>query len=99
MPSKEEKQRRSKLLKHIQNKEKEKFEDSLPINRNEFTKLFDFLDEKLGEVECDNTLQLTEQYFMHINNITEIDKIKKWLQEHGGYCDCEVLANVEEKFE
>ncbi len=22
-----------------------------------------------------------------------------WLQELGGYCDCEVLANVEQQFE
>ncbi|WP_080776835.1 DUF2695 domain-containing protein [Chryseobacterium phocaeense] len=24
---------------------------------------------------------------------------KPTLAEHGGYCDCEILANVEEKFE
>jgi len=27
------------------------------------------------------------------------DRIIPWLEEHGGGCDCEVLANVEEEFE
>ncbi|WP_290687210.1 DUF2695 domain-containing protein [Intestinibacter sp.] len=22
----------------------------------------------------------------------------EWLEEHGGYCDCEVLANIEDLF-
>ena len=26
-----------------------------------------------------------------------LKKIIEWLEENGGYCDCEVLANIEEK--
>jgi hypothetical protein len=28
-----------------------------------------------------------------------VDKITGWLRDNGGNCDCEVLANVEEKFD
>ncbi len=28
----------------------------------------------------------------------DVERIVSWLRKHGGYCDCEVLANVEDKF-
>jgi len=34
--------------------------------------------------------------FLKLDNVEEITK---WLGENGGYCDCEVLANLEEKFD
>jgi hypothetical protein len=27
-----------------------------------------------------------------------VEKTVPWLREQGGYCDCEVLANVEDRF-
>jgi hypothetical protein len=73
------------------------FDDELPMSRELFEQLFDYLDEEL-ENGCDNTLYLTES-FLKSNNLKNIDDIKNWLGNNGGYCDCEVLANVEELFE
>lgn len=28
----------------------------------------------------------------------DVQRVVPWLREHGGYCDCEVLANVEDGF-
>jgi len=28
-------------------------------------------------------------------NTSKIDKIMSYLKDHGGYCDCEILMNVE----
>ncbi|WP_262696812.1 DUF2695 domain-containing protein [Chryseobacterium sp. 3008163] len=37
--------------------------------------------------------------FLETNHITNIGEVENWLKENGGFCDCEVLYNVEEKFE
>lgn len=77
--------------------QREAFESGLPMERVMFEKLFDYLDEALSE-GCDDTLRLTVM-FLHNESIMNIDEIIEWLNDKGGYCDCEVLANVEELFE
>ena len=95
MASSENKKQRKELLSQISDRERKNFEGSLPIPRQTFQSLFDFLDEEL--VECDDTLKFTD-IFLNDNYVNDASKVKLWLQEHGGYCDCEVLANVEEQF-
>lgn len=41
---------------------------------------------------------LTKQ-FLKIKRVRNTDEVEKFLKENGGFCDCEVLYNVEEKFE
>lgn len=52
---------------------------------------------ELEENDCDDTTTLTER-FIEENRITNSNTILNWLADNGGYCDCEILANVEEKF-
>ncbi|MFI5113658.1 MAG: DUF2695 domain-containing protein [Terriglobales bacterium] len=59
--------------------------------------LFDFVDKKLSESECDNTLRHTI-VFLDAQPV-EQEAVLQWLEEAGGYCDCEVIANAEEKLE
>lgn len=40
---------------------------------------------------CDNQLTLTTKFF---ENDPDKDKKIKYIKEHGGYCDCEVIMNV-----
>ncbi|MGI4821596.1 MAG: DUF2695 domain-containing protein [Janthinobacterium lividum] len=96
MPSNEEKQRRNQLKQQLRATAKESFLTGLPMQLLLFQELFDFLDEKLA-CGCDDTLRLTEQFAKE--NDVQVERLKTWLGEHGGYCDCEVLANVEEEFE
>ena len=98
MPDKNEIERRKQIKKELREKAKLEFENSLPISREKFTQLFDFLDEKLSEYDCDDSLTLTVE-FLQENKIEKIEKIESWLQKNGAYCDCEVLNNVEEMFE
>ena len=51
-----------------------------------------FLDRALEEVGCDNTLRLAARY--RDDHAPHDDGLEGWLSEHGGYCDCEVLANT-----
>jgi uncharacterized protein (DUF2164 family) len=98
MPDKNEIERRKQIKKELREKAKLEFEKSLPISKENFTLLFDFLDEKLGEYYCDDSLKLTKE-FLEEYKIVNVEKIENWLQENGGYCDCEVLNNVKEMFD
>ena len=98
MPDKEEKARRKQIQKELRGKAQIEFEESLPVSSEIFKQLFDFLYEKLEDHDCDDSLNLTNK-FLETNHIETIEEVENWLKENGGFCDCEVLYNVEEKFE
>ncbi len=98
MPDKDETERRRNIKRQLREKANLEFERSLPVSREIFKNIFDFIDMYLSENECDDTLKLTRE-FLEENQITNTDEVVGWLQNNGGYCDCEVLYNVEEKFE
>jgi hypothetical protein len=68
------------------------------MGRESFHKLFDYLDTELTDKNCDDTNSLTKTFLLQ-SNIQNVDEVLEWLADHGGYCDCEILANVEEQFE
>ncbi len=96
MPTREEKRRRAKLVEAIAQKETAKAIEAMPISFTDLGTLFDHLDVKLGEEGCDHTSKMP-QAFLQKRNL-ETERILIWLQEYGGYCDCEVLANVEDSW-
>jgi hypothetical protein len=98
MPDKNEIERRKKIKQELREKARFEFEKSLPISQDYFRNLFDYLDGFLSENECDNTLKVTVEY-LEKNNINNIEEVILWLNENGGYCDCEVLFNIEEMFD
>ena len=97
MSEQSEKDKRKEILRQLKSKEKENFDNSLPMDKGIFQELFEHLDEYLGD-ECDHSLTMTKE-FLKEKGIENIDKVVEWLSDNGGYCDCEVLMNVEEKFE
>ncbi|RSK42809.1 DUF2695 domain-containing protein [Hymenobacter perfusus] len=97
MSSKDEKQKRKALLASVKQKQQHELLAAMPVSLSNLKELFDYLDEQLGEEECDDTLRLTH-LFLQSRNLP-VANTSEWLATHGGYCDCEVLANVEEKFE
>ena len=93
-----DKSEKKRLQKEFKENQKKAFYDSLPMSKELFRQLFDFLDEKLTDDDaCSHELSLTTE-FLNINNIS-VEPVLSFLEEHGGYCDCEVLGNVEEKFQ
>ena len=94
---KEEKRRRAKLVEAIVQKDTAEAIARMPISFNALAKLFDYLDLQLGEEGCDHTNKMTKTFLeeQQLNS----ESILPWLEEYGGYCDCEVLANVEESWE
>ncbi|HLW39062.1 MAG TPA: hypothetical protein VKX31_01635 [Brumimicrobium sp.] len=50
----------NKSKKELREKARLEFEKSLPISREIFQELFDFIDERLSENGCDDTLKITK---------------------------------------
>ena len=93
-----EKQKRKEARKVLAQKELDSFRASLPMEEKCFVALFHFLDKDLQKYPCDHTLRHTT-LFLTENKASDIEKVITWLTSHGGYCDCEVLNNVEEQFD
>jgi hypothetical protein len=95
MPSSSEKNRR-KALRHAAEQNARAAEAArIPISREDLTQLFGHLDTSLAK-GCDHSLRFTRA-FLHEKQLSEAS-IVPWLGEYGGYCDCEVLANVAERW-
>jgi hypothetical protein len=98
MSREEEKRRRKELLDAMAKKSRNDFEAGLPMKKELFKGLFDFLDDELSKKDCDDTNRMTKEHLEAIG-LQDVDAVLDWLEEQGGYCDCEVLSNVEELFE
>lgn len=98
MSDKFEKNNRKQLLSDLRKKAAEDLENSLPMSRSNFMKLFDYLNVELSESDCDDSNRLAMKFLSQIN-IENSQVVLDWLAEKGGYCDCEILANVEEQFQ
>ena len=92
--NKTEKERRNTIKRQLKYKDKENILKSLSISVDKINELFNYLDEQLGEVDCDDTFKLTVN-FIDENNLSK-DSLINWLNENSAFCDCEVLANIEE---
>jgi hypothetical protein len=80
-------------------------EAAMPLSKENLRHLLDMLDEAFsasGDTEtgasfCDHTLKRTRAFLLE-RHLPE-DEVVAWLAEYGGFCDCEVLANVGEVWE
>ena len=90
------KARRKELLRQLKHKQRSEGIAELPADRDELQALFDMLDRELPRQGCDHTLRLTRGF------VTEhglpMEAVVQWLGKYSGFCDCEVLANVEQHF-
>lgn len=87
--------RKDELKKAWREQERQKFIASIPISHLILRDLFDYLDGDCA-TECDHRLRVTTEFLQQRG--LDVERIVTWLREHGGYCDCEVLANVEDEF-
>jgi len=69
---------------------------SLPVAPDVMRSLFDFVDERLSNADCDGSLERTVTFLQQRKLPVEL--VVNWLRSAGGYCDCEVLSNAEERF-
>ena len=84
------------LTKEFKEKELKAFRESLPMKETDFPPLFDFLDNELSENDCQGDCSLLEKYCKEKN--LDFITLTEWFKKYGGFCDCEILVNVEEQF-
>ena len=87
---------RKQKLKQWKSDDRKAAREALPISAELLKGLFDRLDSRLPIDGCDRTRRLTREWLE--SNGLPIDSVFAWLDENGGFCDCEVLANSEERF-
>ncbi len=97
MPDKTEKARRKELLHAVRDDARHKVRDGLPVSPPVLKALFNYADAQLESSECDHTLRHIRS-FIRSHGLPE-DTIVTWLEDNGGYCDCEALANAEQVVE
>ena len=68
--------------------------EQLPLSPDELKAMFDMLDLEMKSKGCDRTRRLTEHWLRKHDH--DVESVLTWLDRHGGYCDCTVLANVEQ---
>jgi hypothetical protein len=77
--------------------ERDKARALLPLPDEGMKALFDMLDEELPKAGCDHTRRLTEHWLRTQGHTVE--SVIVWLEENGGFCDCEALANAEQAWQ
>src|SRR5262249_31012147 len=70
---------------------------ALPLPFDELKAMFDMLDSELARCGCDHTRRLTRRWLGERCHDAEL--VFAWCDQHGCFCDCEVLANVEPHFD
>jgi len=71
--------------------------DAFPIPDSLLEAMFKAVEAKVETMGCDHTLRFTESWI--VENTQPEEKVISWLHEHGGFCDCEVLANAADHWE
>ncbi|NNE97578.1 MAG: DUF2695 domain-containing protein [Pyrinomonadaceae bacterium] len=67
---------------------------TLPAKKEQFDKLFDFIEDELYEIECDHTSRFAMKFLMQRG--MNFPKVSAWLSQQGGYCDCKILEEIAE---
>ncbi|WP_244149976.1 DUF2695 domain-containing protein [Xanthomonas sacchari] len=88
-------QGRKALRRSAQSKQCAPAEATLPLPRETLWALFDYLNDVLAD-GCDHSLRRTTQFLASHDVAPE--SVIPWLGAHGGFCDCEVLFNVEDRW-
>jgi len=87
-----EAERKRELLKKNKGIEKRRRAEAMPFPPAILNGLLNKLDVEL-RAGCGHTLVHTEAFLKSRN--VDMEPALDWLTEHGGPCDCEILANVE----
>jgi hypothetical protein len=77
---------------------REEWENNLPMDKEKFKGLFEYLNKELFEKGCDNTNNFAREYLNKIGQNNK-EKVLEWLSDNGGFCDCEIILNIEQFFE
>jgi len=65
---------------------------ALPLPVAELQAMLAAIEAELESQDCSNHRDLTNRWLAARGH--DAEKVGAWLEEHGGYCDCEVVENL-----
>ena len=80
-----------------QARERQAAKEAFPLPDESLQSLFDHVDNALQHEGCAHSLRATDAWLAE--HAVAREPVIAWLQEHGGYCDCEVIANAEDHWQ
>jgi Protein of unknown function (DUF2695) len=92
LPAVDDQQRRD-ARRAFKEAERGRAREAMELDEAQLSDLLDYLDDHLAEAGCDHTLRFTEAWANERG--IESSTLVRSVQHFGGYCDCEVVANVE----
>ncbi len=86
---------RKKQLKHAwRDDERQRARAAFPLPLAELQAMFDMLDRELPLHDCDRTRRLTQAWLE--SKAHPVAAVFAWLDQLNGFCDCQILNNVEQ---
>jgi hypothetical protein len=64
---------------------------AFPLPDAVLQEMFDFVEARIGSDGCDHTRRFTKAWLDERQ--VDRDKVLAWLDDTGGFCDCEVASN------
>lgn len=92
MASQEEKLRRKAIREAQAVRELTALRESLPVTVDELAALIGYVEIAVQRHGCDHTLRHVHAFLARAGLAS--DDIVAWLNDQGGFCDCEVVLNV-----
>jgi len=77
--------------------ERKKAQAAFPLPNELLESLFTFVEAQVEKEGCDHTHRFTDRWVSE--NKQPHTPIFEWLEENGGFCDCEVAANALDHWE
>lgn len=77
--------------------ERQKAQLAFPLPSELLASLFARVEAQVDQQGCDHTYRFTDQWLTEHQQQRAL--VLEWLEEHGGFCDCEVVANARDHWE
>jgi hypothetical protein len=68
-----------------------------PLPNDKLEAMFDAVESSLENDGCDHSSRATIAWLTNMG--FDVDTVVQWLENNGGFCDCEVVANARDHFE
>jgi len=89
--------KKRELKKRWKKAERDAARSAFPLHDDKLEALFDAVEMALEDAGCDHSLRATTEWLSA--NGVDIGAVVVWLENNGGFCDCEVVANARDHWE
>lgn len=83
---------KKKLKKSWREEERSRARAAFPLAVHELEELFAAIEVGLSQRACGRTRHLANSWLSSRGK--DVERVHAWLDEHNGFCDCQILSNV-----